>query len=237
MNGFYGSTRGFTLIEVLVAMTLFSVMLVLLFGSLKISAESWERGENKITQVNKAAAVYNFFQRYLQNVMPLWSDTNKADRVFSFQGQKNALKFVSVRPASFIGPREQVYTVSLERVGREQALKVTIMPFFPSAEGEEWRSDEEILLHRVNSLSFEYFGLEDGGDNPHWQDDWSGRAQLPKLIKIRIDADGQNFWPDLIVDVKTSFAPLGVSVTGQEQDDSGLSSDNTGDSRDPEGVE
>lgn len=40
--------QGFTLIEVLLAMTLLSVMMTLLFVSLKICAESWEKGEKKI---------------------------------------------------------------------------------------------------------------------------------------------------------------------------------------------
>ena len=34
--------NGFTLIEVLIAMTLLSIMVVLLFASLRICAESWE---------------------------------------------------------------------------------------------------------------------------------------------------------------------------------------------------
>ncbi|MFI3120724.1 MAG: type II secretion system protein, partial [Methylococcaceae bacterium] len=35
---------GFTLIEVLIAMTLLSIMVVLLFASLRICAQSWEQG-------------------------------------------------------------------------------------------------------------------------------------------------------------------------------------------------
>jgi len=53
--------RGFTLIEVLIAMTLLGIMMVLLFTSLKICADSWEKGESKITDVNEVAVVYNFF--------------------------------------------------------------------------------------------------------------------------------------------------------------------------------
>ena len=223
MNRLQGYTRGFTLIEVLVAMTLLSVMLVLLFGSLKISSESWARGENKIAQVNQAAAVYNFFQRYLQNAKPLWDFTNKEERKFSFQGKKDALQFVSVRPASFIGPREQLYTVSLERFAREQVIKVTMTPFYPSAEGEAWSTDEEILLRHVNHLSFEYFGSEEGENNPRWQDDWSERTQLPKLIKVRIDAGTQNFWPELIVDVKASASDQNAVAGGQDDGDSDAS--------------
>ena len=55
-------SKGFTLIEVLIALTLLSIMIVLLFTSLKICADSWEKGENKINNVNQIAVVYNFFQ-------------------------------------------------------------------------------------------------------------------------------------------------------------------------------
>ncbi len=57
--------QGFTLIEVLIAMTLLSMMMVLLFASLKICADSWEKGENKINEVNEFAVVYYFFNQHL----------------------------------------------------------------------------------------------------------------------------------------------------------------------------
>jgi general secretion pathway protein J len=223
---------GFTLVEVLVGMTLLSVMLVLLFGSLKMSSESWERGENKIKKVNEAAAVYNFFQRYLQTAMPLCDLTNKEEQTFSFQGKKDSLQFVSVRPASFIGPREQIYNVGLEKMAREQVIKVSMSPFFPSAEGEEWQTDEEILLRHVNHLSFEYFGSDEGEDNPRWQDDWLTRTQLPKLIKIKFDGEAQEFWPELIVELKASATAsfnAGSQGTG-DADQQNYDSENQGDS-------
>ncbi len=43
---------GFTLLEVLIAMSLLSIMVVLLFSSLKVGAESWDKGESKIAEVN-----------------------------------------------------------------------------------------------------------------------------------------------------------------------------------------
>ena len=223
--------RGFTLMEVLVGMTLLSMMLVLLFGSLKMSSESWERGEKKILDVNEAAAVYNFFRRYLQTAMPLLDYTNNEEQALSFQGKKDALQFVSVRPASFIGPREQLYSVSLERLGNEQVIKVAMTPFFPSAEGEEWQKDEEILLRNVQHLSFEYFGSDEGETNPRWQDEWLMRSQLPQLIKIKIVDATQDVWPELIVDLKASASASLVSVDSQNQDN------NDGNNEDEAGFE
>jgi len=91
--------RGFTLIEVLIALTLLSIMVVLLFGSLKICAESWEKGESKIAEVNEVAVVYNFFQRHLSAAKPLRNDF-KEESTFSFQGNIQSLQFVGEFPAS-----------------------------------------------------------------------------------------------------------------------------------------
>src|SRR5512139_1339393 len=88
--------RGFTLIEVLIAMTMLSIMVVLLFSSLKICADSWEKGESKITDVNEIAVVYNFFQRHLSEAKPLWNDLSKEEeKTFSFQGKTQSLQFIS----------------------------------------------------------------------------------------------------------------------------------------------
>lgn len=53
-------SKGFTLIEVLIGMTLLSLMVVLLFSSLAIGAKSWEQGEKKIANVNEIAVVQHF---------------------------------------------------------------------------------------------------------------------------------------------------------------------------------
>ncbi|MCK4841551.1 MAG: prepilin-type N-terminal cleavage/methylation domain-containing protein, partial [Methylococcales bacterium] len=91
-------SRGFTLLEVMLAMTLLSIMVVLLFTTLAICAESWNKGENKIAQVNEKAVVYRFFKRHLPAIKPLWDDFSNDERVFSFQGQSDNFQFVSVFP-------------------------------------------------------------------------------------------------------------------------------------------
>ncbi|MCX7073652.1 MAG: prepilin-type N-terminal cleavage/methylation domain-containing protein [Methylococcales bacterium] len=94
-------SKGFTLIEVLIGMTLLSLMVVLLFSSLAIGAKSWEQGEKKIANVNEIAVVQHFFNLHLPHATPQWNDfDSEKERVFSFQGKKDALQFVAGFPAS-----------------------------------------------------------------------------------------------------------------------------------------
>ncbi|MGR9036607.1 MAG: PulJ/GspJ family protein, partial [Gammaproteobacteria bacterium] len=151
---------GFTLIEVLLAMTLLGVMMALLFASLKISAESWEKSENRVSDISEIAATVNFFQRHLVDARPLWNDFNKEEKLFSFQGSKQSLQFVSAFPASAARAGLQLFSMQLVNIDGEQAVKVTLTPFYPPPEGEEWLKEEEILIGRVENFTLAYFGRE-----------------------------------------------------------------------------
>ena len=197
---------GFTLIEVLIAMTLLSIMVVLLFSSLRICAQSWEQGENKITEVNEVAVVYNFFQRHLSSAIPLWDDfTKKEERTFSFQGKKQSLQFVSAFPASAGRSGMQLFSIEQQQEDDEQVIKVTLTPFFPAAEGEEWQSEEVVLLRHVSDFSLSYFGVavDDGGENS-WQDEWLERDAQPQLVKISISTENGVFWPEIMIELKVA---------------------------------
>lgn len=221
--------QGFTLIEVLIAMTLLSIMVVLLFASLKICADSWEQGERQITEVNDVAAVFNFFQRNLPVARPLWNDFNKEERVFSFQGRKQDLQFVSAFPASAGRAGLQLFSVELHNENREQVVKVTLTPFYPVAEGEEWRKEEEVLIKHVKAFSLAYFGSDDEQAENRWQDEWVQRDRQPDLVKISIELDNEKFWPEMIFDLKIAGSTGGSELATDGSDRTGDDDDNEAD--------
>jgi general secretion pathway protein J len=217
------AARGFTLIEVLLAMTLLSVMMTLLFVSLKICAESWEKGEKKIFEVSETAGVVNFFQRHLVMAKPLWNDFTEEERRFSFQGDQQFLQFVSSFPASAGRAGLQLFTVQLVSENRQNAIKVTITPFYPVAEGDEWLTEEETLIKGVAGFSLAYFGPEEGETESSWLDQWRERDQLPKLVRIKIDLENGVFWPEMNFELK---------LAGARADALGLDSEESGDEGD-----
>lgn len=214
------SIKGFTLIEVLVAMTLLSIMMVLLFASLKICAESWEQGEKKINEVNEIASVINFFHWHLTVAKPLWNDFSKEERMFSFQGKRQALQFVSAFPASAGRSGLQLISVSLQKENGEQALKVTLTPFYPLADGQEWLKEEETLIRHVNDFSLAYFGSTDGSTESRWQDEWLKKNKQPSLVKIKINLENEIFWPEMIIDLKIDASvDTGLAIDGSDEED------------------
>jgi general secretion pathway protein J len=238
---------GFTLIEVLIAMTLLSIMVVLLFSSLRTCAQSWEQGENKITEVNEVAVVHNFFQRHLSSAIPLWNDfntggggtapgqsgssgtvagnnasaanqpgadtsTDDMNRTFAFQGKKASLQFVSVFPASAGRSGMQLFSIEQDKQDGEQVIKVTITPFFPVTEGQEWHKEEVVLLRHVRDFTLAYFGIDEETGKSRWQDEWLKKNVQPQLVKIDISTANGVFWPEMIIELKVTGAAIATNT-------------------------
>ncbi len=199
--------QGFTLIEVLIAMTLLSMMMVLLFASLKICADSWEKGENKLNEVTEFAVVYSFFHLHLSLAHPLWNDFSSEEKTFSFQGSAHSLQFVSAMPASAGRSGLQLFSVDLQSDNNDRFINVTLMPFFPLAEGAAWHKEDDILINHVSGFTLAYFGSDDGISLGSWQDEWLAKNSLPRLVKINITLDNDIICPEMIIELKIVATP------------------------------
>ncbi len=193
-------SHGFTLIEVLIGMTLLSLMVVLLFSSLTIGAKSWEQGEKKITDVNEIAVVQQFFNHHLAHATPQWNDFEpEKDRLFSFQGKKETLQFVAAFPASAERAGLQLFLLELKEKDKQRFISVTLTPFFPLAEGAEWFQDDVELVRGVQNFELAYFGLNDETGEFVWQSEWLNKEQQPRLVKILLELDDGRYLPEMIV--------------------------------------
>lgn len=194
---------GFTLIEVLIAMTLLSLMVVLLFSSLSIGAKSWQQGETKIAEVNEIAVVQQFFNHHLAHATPQWNDfAPEKERVFSFQGTKDSLQFVSAFPASAERSGLQLFDLKFQQKNKQGFVSVTLTPFFPLAEGEEFFEDTVELVTNVVRFELSYFGLNDETAQYGWQNQWLEKEQQPRLVKILLELEDGRFIPEIIVALK-----------------------------------
>lgn len=197
----------FTLIEVLIAMTLLSVMVVLLFSSLSIGAKSWEQGENKIAEVNEITVIQQFFNHHLAHATPQWNDFDpEQNRVFSFQGKKNSLQFVSEFPASAERSGLQLFDVKLQEKNKQHFIEVTLTPFFPLAESEDFFEDTIKLVDDVERFELFYFGLNAETGEYTWQDEWLLKEEQPRLVKIVLELKDGRFIPDIVVALKVDNA-------------------------------
>ncbi|MGR9071695.1 MAG: prepilin-type N-terminal cleavage/methylation domain-containing protein [Gammaproteobacteria bacterium] len=210
-----GKTRnhGFTLIEVIIAMTLLAVMMLLLFAGMRISIRNWDAGVNKMEEVGRMAAVRHFFNRQLRIVRPLQDNFSEEEPVFSFQGERQSLRFVASSPESAGRYGQQSFTVFLKKTEPgNRILVASMIPFYPSAEGEEWKPEEVTILEHIDRFELFYYGALEAEEEQGWHDEWMS-DHLPGLIKVVVAVEGKEPWPEIIAATRISQ----VAATGRRQ--------------------
>lgn len=233
------SANGFTLMEVLIAMTLLSVMVLLLFSTLRTSAESWDKGENKIADVNEVAVVYNFFQQHLASAKPIWDDFSEVGKkTFGFQGRSQALQFIGEFPASAERGGLQLFTLEFkadpDAIEQTPSLiEVTVTPFFPSRDNETLAKEEVTLIKHVAHFELSYFGADQEGDLS-WQSEWLDKDTQPQLIKISLAKENGLYWPDMVIALKISANSNGIALSEENSDEDSTEDDSDSDPGDLE---
>jgi general secretion pathway protein J len=195
------ASQGFTLVEVLIALTLLGIMMTLLMSTFRAGAKSWDAGEKIASVTENQFVVHNFLRSYLENARPVVDDFSDEDESeFSFQGNGDSVVFVAGLPANQDRGGLWRFALGLEKNGRSNDLVVLVEPFFPELDEDAELSETLTLLSNVKTFKLSYFGKGEVTDQDEdWNDDWEEKTELPSLVKIELQLEQQKQWPDIVV--------------------------------------
>ena len=168
---------GFTLLELLIAMTLMGLVLGLLYGGLRLGARSWDAGEQRAERLNEMQAVHDFIRRQIRQSLEVFHN-NRQGRVLAFQGESQRLLIVAPM-LQYLG-QGGLYFIEfdvLQNVDGD-ALRMRWYPFQPGDPDERegdidlQDAEETILLSEVADVKWAYFGINSVGEKPDWFDEW-----------------------------------------------------------------
>ncbi len=194
------SQSGFTLLELLVAMSLLGLIFAALAGSLRFGTEAWRVGSERLAGSEDLQLVHRTLRRQLASVLNAPGMVEAARKSGSFKGQPDRVSFVGTAPARSMGPGLFRLTLGLKPDGQFQALSLIWQRIvFGTAEGD--RENAEPLLRGVRNIRFSYFGNPDSIGEPRWVDDWQNTTALPRLVRIEIEfADRERLpWPSIVL--------------------------------------
>lgn len=189
--------RGFTLAEMLVALTLSVLLVSLVYAAMRIGMRSWESTQDTVAKVDAQRIAWLFLHSALGDARPA-TDPRSKERPPIFRGREDSLVFAADMP-SYLG-LGGMYRVELviEKSGEgENRLILSRVLMSSYREGNnEVEPQQALLSGQLKSLEIGYFGSIDN-DDPDWHSEWD-EHHLPSLIRIRInDRQGGN-WPVLI---------------------------------------
>ena len=196
-------SAGFTLIEVLVAVTLLAVVVTLAMGGLRLGARSWGTGNERLERVGAFHSSYRFLRQSLSQAYPAVIG-DVGDVRFAFAGNDRELIFVVNRSprAGLSGPQVIALRVARGREGQE--LRVVLAPFRPDADVLAARAqrpeDEGVLISEASAISLSYFGARRPGDPLRWQSVWDAPHNMPRLVRLAVIQTGAA-WPEMVFPV------------------------------------
>jgi general secretion pathway protein J len=205
---------GFTLLELLIAITLLGLLLAALFGGLRLGARAWERSEERLDQSARLQVVHNFLRDRLAQAYPLEREEGADRSTPAFAGDADTVQFITLMP-EYLGTGFAEFTVAVDDQSEVANLLVRWQRFDPV---DPLAADEEpqikVLLQDIERLEIAYFGALARDQPASWHDRWLDVGQLPQLIRIRVvfPPGDPRRWPDLIVQPMTADALILTSM-------------------------
>jgi general secretion pathway protein J len=182
-------SAGFTLIEMMIGLVLLSIMLTVLFSSLRLGATSWDTAERKLARVAEREAALRIIERQLQLSMPILHAPDGELAKLAFLGEADRLTWVSPLPAHRGGGVQRM-TLAEGQSARGSGLVLSYRLFHPDSlsEPDEQAQESVLLLEGVTGLRVTYLGEgPEDPDSPEWYEQWDDAERLPQLIRLEIE--------------------------------------------------
>jgi len=207
-------SRGFTLIELMLAISIFAMVIGVVFGAFQAGISAWQGGERDIVFYQSMRAVTELVFReisgtYPYKITPAQLDTHTSFSVFF--GTSDSLSIVSTATL-----RNRSGGLSLIEfwvddtrgfmVGEAPALFMNYDEMLDT----DVRSDEhaDLVSDWVKKISFRYFRRDEDEDNGVWLNQWDPRQEddhdVPLVVEVTLlfeDVRGRQIEQTVLVPV------------------------------------
>ncbi|MGI9334454.1 MAG: prepilin-type N-terminal cleavage/methylation domain-containing protein [Gammaproteobacteria bacterium] len=224
---------GFTLLEMLVGLTLFALLAYTAYAGLRIGSRSWEAGNTRTEELSDLRVALGFVDQYVGRALPL-AVRDRGRWHVEFEGREDSVEFMT-EMAAHLGVGG-VYHMGLHVEDGQDGKRLIMRRRLYGAEERDLDArearelaayyTERVLAEKLESVRFEYFGLESDTarkrDKPEWVERWTERRALPLAVRVSIE-DERGEWPEQIS--RLQLSEIQFIRTGAEDDDADLEAD------------
>lgn len=215
---------GFTLMELLVSMTIISLLSTTILFGWRIAAGAWGRANELVEEQRRVSAIHQVLEMQIAEMLPVSPWLGQGNLSVFFQGEPQTARFLS-RYSLLTRSRSGLYRIEYQIAdagdgshqllvneipvgnvvdsgsllsGREQdtdGMKLQFVPF-------ERTPQTRVLLDNLEEAHFEYYRPASPSGGGGWVPEWAGGGiELPRAMAIRLTAqrDANDLQPVSIV--------------------------------------
>ncbi|SDZ78177.1 general secretion pathway protein J [Thiothrix caldifontis] len=194
--------RGFTLLEMLIAFSLVSLLFLALFASFNTIGRSWDAADTRMNKTEDMRLISDFLRRQLSQAMVVKIAGEKEAKVYAFEGTATSLRYAA--PLQPLQHQGGVFLIELNIVAAKEGKKLEMLfaPYRPELTWDDAFTEAEpvLVFEGLQAAAFEYFGAETEGEDPDWTADWEDKPRYPDMLKLTL-ADQERAWPEMLVDL------------------------------------
>ncbi|HIB63262.1 MAG TPA: prepilin-type N-terminal cleavage/methylation domain-containing protein [Methylococcaceae bacterium] len=198
MNKSGANQKGFTLIEVLIAMTLFTIMMTLAFNAFSLGNKSWASMSSRSQRMNLIDIVYRFIDQNLSTVGGLSVEDLPSDSA-QFSGTEDGFTFIGQLKHN--PDRKGWHEFTLAFNANVGALTVSLRPFYPRINVHDLPSETVVLVDDITDVTVHYATGADSETKSIWRDQWQTES-LPKGVKLQLASKDGRYWPEWVFAIK-----------------------------------
>jgi general secretion pathway protein J len=192
--------QGFTLLELLVVISILTLIMSASFGALRLGNRAFEAGISRANQTEHFRATADLLRRQFSQLVPIIHEFD-GETASSFIGNDERVRFIAPAPQNGGDAGLFVYTISSQRIDGGQQLVLSYASYDPGQEEFNYMpvSRHRVLIESLSDVRFAYYGATDPDDNPDWHAEWFAEDDaFPRMVRILpVPLDATADWPDL----------------------------------------
>lgn len=192
-------SHGFTLIEVVVSLTLMTIIGVLVLSALRTGMAATEKGQLELASLRSRLSTVRILQNQLRGAVPLlyWTVDGVLRKTHvAFDGDRSSLRFVS-RDSLFDGPDGVPRWVELSwKDSQSDGMAINVKEFriIPPNNAADSQVIGEVNLLPGSECQFEYLRRARGTAPSRWLEAWNmdEERELPAAVRLTVRSKKQS---------------------------------------------
>ena len=194
---------GFTLLEILIVLSLLAVLLTLVGGALVGANRAVLTADRYTTGLDERRAAQGFLRQAISQALPLDLAENDHGGAGLFVGSAQRMHFAAALPGNLGGGIQQ-HTLELGGPASDRRLQIA----FAQVQDNVLRAwgEPQVLLHGVRDLSLSYRGTTPEGAPTGWIDQWPWPNRLPRAVRVAVQMDGAVRWTGEVIALRLDLS-------------------------------
>jgi len=183
--------RGFTLIEVVLALSIFALLATILYGAFALSHTAVAKSQGIAGRSQKQRSTADLLGTYVRSAYPY--RRSPQEQTIFFEGEGDSLTFISAYSHGMGGRGMAKIQISANEGddGRAQlSLEETTPVRVSGDDGGAGPNQRVVLQERISKFRLDY--LDPQAEEETWQERWDGqeRRVLPRAVRLSFVEEG-----------------------------------------------